>query len=76
MTTNSEQKTQEEKIAKAIEKLLGYDSIKHYRDNLTDMFFDYNQSELSDCHHDRGHKTSTYIYLGEFLTAINEFSRK
>lgn len=76
MTTNIEKQTKEQKIATAIEKLLGYDSIKHYRNNLTDMFFAYNQSELSDCHHDRGHKTSTYIYLGEFLTALTEYSRK
>jgi len=72
---SKELSTQEEIFTKAVKDLLSYDSAKNIRANITDMFFAYNQSDLSDCQSDRTHKTGTFIYLGDFLTAISETNK-
>lgn len=66
---------QEQQLAEAVKKLLSYDSAKNIRANIADMFFAYNQSDLSDCQSDRTHKTSTFIYLGDFLTTLIELKK-
>lgn len=75
MTNSEEQNTQEQQLAKAVKTLLSYDSAKNIRANIADMFFAYNQSDLSDCQSDRTHKTSTFIYLGDFLTTLIELKK-
>lgn len=76
MTNSQEQSNQEQQLAKAVKKLLSYDSAKNIRANIADMFFAYNQSDLSDCQSDRTAKTGTFIYLGDFLTSILEITTR